>query len=188
MGEIGTGHEDLLNGAEVAAAAEEKETHAFEVDPSQVMYPFKFFEIAYVSDIRASSFPAHWVTLPWFSSMCDPCSLIRQEALIGTEVYQQDLGHPVASLSLYWNLCILSVHKVCTASLFSFFHGLFERILWGGLACTLLIMIYQICLFLCVASISIFVFTYISSTSNKPEGLMCPLKWATLLLQIPRFN
>lgn len=113
MGEIGTGHEDLLKGAEVAAAAEEKETHAFEVDPSQVMYPFKFFEIAYVSDICASSCPVHWVT----------CSLIRQEALIGTEVYQQDLGHPVASLSLYWNLCILSVHKVCTASLFSLFHG-----------------------------------------------------------------
>ncbi|KAE8055361.1 hypothetical protein FH972_012202 [Carpinus fangiana] len=36
MGEIGTGHEDLLNQAEVAAAAEEKETHAFEIDPSQV--------------------------------------------------------------------------------------------------------------------------------------------------------
>lgn len=35
-GEIGTGHEDLLSGAEVAAAAEEKETHAFEVDPAQV--------------------------------------------------------------------------------------------------------------------------------------------------------
>jgi DNA excision repair protein ERCC-3 len=39
MGEIGTGHEDLLNQAEVAAAAEEKETHAFEIDPSQVMNP-----------------------------------------------------------------------------------------------------------------------------------------------------
>lgn len=37
-GEIGTGHEDLLSGAEVAAAAEEKETHAFEVDPAQVIY------------------------------------------------------------------------------------------------------------------------------------------------------
>ncbi|XVF10564.1 hypothetical protein REPUB_Repub07fG0193300 [Reevesia pubescens] len=35
-GEIETGHDGLLNEAEVAAAAEEKETHAFEIDPSQV--------------------------------------------------------------------------------------------------------------------------------------------------------
>lgn len=32
---IGT-HEELLNEAELAAAAEEKETHAFEIDPTQV--------------------------------------------------------------------------------------------------------------------------------------------------------
>lgn len=38
IGEIGTGHEDLLNGAEVATAVQEKETHAFEIDPSQVMH------------------------------------------------------------------------------------------------------------------------------------------------------
>ncbi|CAL9030167.1 unnamed protein product [Prunus brigantina] len=36
MGEIGAGPSDLLNEAELAAAAEEKETHAFEVDPTQV--------------------------------------------------------------------------------------------------------------------------------------------------------
>ncbi|XP_068305904.1 general transcription and DNA repair factor IIH helicase/translocase subunit XPB1 [Pyrus communis] len=36
MGEIGAGPSDLLNEAELAAAAEEKETHAFEIDPSQV--------------------------------------------------------------------------------------------------------------------------------------------------------
>ncbi|EEF51222.1 general transcription and DNA repair factor IIH helicase subunit XPB1 isoform X2 [Ricinus communis] len=35
-GEIGTSHDGLLNEAELAAAAEEKETHSFEVDPSQV--------------------------------------------------------------------------------------------------------------------------------------------------------
>ncbi|XP_008788735.2 general transcription and DNA repair factor IIH helicase subunit XPB1 [Phoenix dactylifera] len=35
-GEIEGGHEELLNGAEFAAAAEEKETHSFEIDPSQV--------------------------------------------------------------------------------------------------------------------------------------------------------
>ncbi|XP_022736909.1 DNA repair helicase XPB1 isoform X2 [Durio zibethinus] len=35
-GEIETGHDGLLNEAELAAAAEEKETHAFEIDPSQV--------------------------------------------------------------------------------------------------------------------------------------------------------
>ncbi|KAM5554268.1 general transcription and DNA repair factor IIH helicase subunit XPB1-like [Rosa sericea] len=36
MGEIGAGPSDLLNEAELAAAAEEKETHAFEIDPSKV--------------------------------------------------------------------------------------------------------------------------------------------------------
>lgn len=35
-GEIGGTHDELLNGAELAAAAEEKETHAFEIDPAQV--------------------------------------------------------------------------------------------------------------------------------------------------------
>lgn len=37
MGEMGTGPDSLLNEAELAAAAEEKETHSFEVDPSQVL-------------------------------------------------------------------------------------------------------------------------------------------------------
>ncbi|KAM1470724.1 hypothetical protein FF1_041196 [Malus domestica] len=36
MGEIGVGPSDLLNEAELAAAAEEKEIHAFEIDLSQV--------------------------------------------------------------------------------------------------------------------------------------------------------
>lgn len=36
MGEIGAGPSDLLNEAELAAVAEEKETHAFEIDPSKV--------------------------------------------------------------------------------------------------------------------------------------------------------
>ncbi|PON84542.1 Helicase XPB/Ssl [Trema orientale] len=36
MGEMGNGHDGLLNEAELAAAAEEKETHSFEIDPSQV--------------------------------------------------------------------------------------------------------------------------------------------------------
>ncbi|XP_030474945.2 general transcription and DNA repair factor IIH helicase subunit XPB1 [Syzygium oleosum] len=36
MGEVGVGHNELLNEAELAAAAEEKETHSFEIDPSQV--------------------------------------------------------------------------------------------------------------------------------------------------------
>ncbi|GFZ01355.1 DNA repair helicase XPB1-like protein [Actinidia rufa] len=36
MGEIENGHNELLNEAELAAAAEEKETHSFEVDPAQV--------------------------------------------------------------------------------------------------------------------------------------------------------
>ncbi|XP_078160898.1 general transcription and DNA repair factor IIH helicase/translocase subunit XPB1-like [Carex rostrata] len=36
LGEIETGHEELLNGIELAAAAEDKETHSFEVDPAQV--------------------------------------------------------------------------------------------------------------------------------------------------------
>lgn len=35
-GEIAAGHDGLLNEAELAAAAEEKETHSFEIDPSQV--------------------------------------------------------------------------------------------------------------------------------------------------------
>ncbi|XP_039045950.1 general transcription and DNA repair factor IIH helicase subunit XPB1-like [Hibiscus syriacus] len=35
-GEIETDHDGLLNEAELAAAAEEKETHAFEIDPAQV--------------------------------------------------------------------------------------------------------------------------------------------------------
>lgn len=34
-GEIATGHDGLLNEAELAAVAEEKETHSFEIDPSQ---------------------------------------------------------------------------------------------------------------------------------------------------------
>lgn len=38
MREIQGGHEDLLNGADLAAAAEEKETHSFEIDPAQVPY------------------------------------------------------------------------------------------------------------------------------------------------------
>lgn len=37
-GEIEGTHDELLNEAEVAAAAEEKEAHAFEIDPSQVIY------------------------------------------------------------------------------------------------------------------------------------------------------
>jgi len=36
-GEIEGTHDELLNEAEVAAAAEEKETHSFEIDPSQVI-------------------------------------------------------------------------------------------------------------------------------------------------------
>ncbi|XP_024031230.1 general transcription and DNA repair factor IIH helicase subunit XPB1 [Morus notabilis] len=36
MGEMGNGPDSLLNEAELAAAAEEKETHSFEIDPSQV--------------------------------------------------------------------------------------------------------------------------------------------------------
>lgn len=38
MGEIGSGHDGLLNEAELAAATEEKETHSFEIDPSLVNY------------------------------------------------------------------------------------------------------------------------------------------------------
>ncbi|URE25853.1 Type III restriction enzyme, res subunit [Musa troglodytarum] len=34
--EVQGGHEDLLNGADLAAAAEEKETHSFEIDPALV--------------------------------------------------------------------------------------------------------------------------------------------------------
>lgn len=33
---MGGGHDDLLSEAELAAVAEEKETHAFEIDPAQV--------------------------------------------------------------------------------------------------------------------------------------------------------
>lgn len=36
LNEMGGGHGDLLTEAELAAAAEEKETHAFEIDPAQV--------------------------------------------------------------------------------------------------------------------------------------------------------
>ncbi|KAL6993828.1 DNA helicase [Sarracenia purpurea var. burkii] len=36
MGEIENGHNELLNEVELAAAAEEKETHSFEVDSAQV--------------------------------------------------------------------------------------------------------------------------------------------------------
>lgn len=36
LGELENGHSELLNEAELAAAAEEKETHCFEVDPAQV--------------------------------------------------------------------------------------------------------------------------------------------------------
>lgn len=36
MGEVASSHNELLNEAELAAAAEEKETHSFEIDPSQV--------------------------------------------------------------------------------------------------------------------------------------------------------
>lgn len=39
LGEIEGRHEELLNEAQLAAAAEEKEAHAFEVDPAQV-YPY----------------------------------------------------------------------------------------------------------------------------------------------------
>ncbi|KAL2902058.1 General transcription and DNA repair factor IIH helicase subunit XPB1 [Bienertia sinuspersici] len=36
LNEIGGGHDDLVSEAELSAAAEEKETHAFEIDPAQV--------------------------------------------------------------------------------------------------------------------------------------------------------
>ncbi|XP_021753875.1 DNA repair helicase XPB1-like [Chenopodium quinoa] len=36
LSEMGGGHDDLLSEAELAAAAEEKDTHAFEIDPAQV--------------------------------------------------------------------------------------------------------------------------------------------------------
>ncbi len=35
---MASGHEDLLDGMELAAATEDKETHSFEIDPSQVMH------------------------------------------------------------------------------------------------------------------------------------------------------
>ena len=41
-GELGSRHEGLLNEAEAAAAAEERETHSFEIDPSQVIWFSKF--------------------------------------------------------------------------------------------------------------------------------------------------
>lgn len=41
-GEIASGHEELLDGMELSAATEDKETHSFEVDPSQVLYHFKW--------------------------------------------------------------------------------------------------------------------------------------------------
>lgn len=37
-------HGDLLNEAELAAAAEEKETHSFEIDPAKVMC-YIFYEV-----------------------------------------------------------------------------------------------------------------------------------------------
>lgn len=37
-GEIQGTHDELLNEAELAAAAEEKETHSFEIDPAQVSW------------------------------------------------------------------------------------------------------------------------------------------------------
>ncbi|KAH9719475.1 General transcription and DNA repair factor IIH helicase subunit XPB1 [Citrus sinensis] len=43
-GEIATGHDGLLNEAELAAAAEEKETHSFEIDPSQAGF-IGYFEV-----------------------------------------------------------------------------------------------------------------------------------------------
>lgn len=41
-GELGNRHEGLLNEAEAAAAAEERETHSFEIDPAQVIWFSKF--------------------------------------------------------------------------------------------------------------------------------------------------
>lgn len=41
-----TGHDGLLNEAELAAAAEEKETHAFEIDPAQV-FCFLLFDFIF---------------------------------------------------------------------------------------------------------------------------------------------
>jgi hypothetical protein len=40
-GEISTGHDELLDGMELAAAAEEKETHSFEINPAHVPCRFK---------------------------------------------------------------------------------------------------------------------------------------------------
>ncbi|KAL6961493.1 DNA helicase, partial [Sarracenia purpurea var. burkii] len=42
MGEIENGHNELLNEVELAAAAEEKETHSFEVDSAQVDFVESF--------------------------------------------------------------------------------------------------------------------------------------------------
>lgn len=38
IGEIEGTHDELLNEAQLAAAAEEKEAHSFEIDPSQVYF------------------------------------------------------------------------------------------------------------------------------------------------------
>ena len=40
-GEIASGHEDLLDGMELAAVTEDKETHSFEIDPLHVSCRFK---------------------------------------------------------------------------------------------------------------------------------------------------
>lgn len=37
VNEIEGGHDELINEVDVAAAAEEKETHSFEIDPAQVI-------------------------------------------------------------------------------------------------------------------------------------------------------
>lgn len=46
-GEIESGHSGLLMESELAAAAEEKETHAFEIDPAQVFYFSFFFDFTF---------------------------------------------------------------------------------------------------------------------------------------------
>lgn len=38
LGEIEGGHDELLEGVDLAAATEEKETHSFEIDPAQVAF------------------------------------------------------------------------------------------------------------------------------------------------------
>lgn len=37
VNEVEGGHDELINEVDVAAAAEEKETHSFEIDPAQVI-------------------------------------------------------------------------------------------------------------------------------------------------------